>query len=171
MTAIPGVNCDCALFHASVDSGEPVGFIVEQKVKYGPPVTIHWEAYDDWSGEVSEVRHLWFVALLGDDLVNPDGSKHTESPADTYDKLIEILTQHRDIGLITRKGIITGLRVAGHVLIENIYPNIQTLEIHLTTRLTNFAPVDTTRYMNSFWVDETTYVAGIMHWNNSYWRS
>jgi hypothetical protein len=64
---------------------------------------------------------------------------------------------------------VTGLKSSGHVMIQNIYPGLQTVQVNLTTRLTNFAPVDTARYVESKWVDLTTYV-GTMHWGNSYWR-
>jgi hypothetical protein len=58
MPAVVGSNCDMALFHAEVDAGEPFGFLCEAKVKYGPPVTVHWEVYSDALGALSEVRHM-----------------------------------------------------------------------------------------------------------------
>jgi hypothetical protein len=169
MAAIVGVNCDVALFHPEVDAGEPYGFLCEAKVKYGPPVTVHWEAYSEADGTISEVRHMWFTVLIADDLINPDGSKHADTGADMYAKLIEIAMKHRDIGVVTKIGAMTGLKSSGHVMIQNIYPDIQTVVLNLTTRLTNFQPVDPGRYMDSKWVDSTTYV-GTMHWGNSYWR-
>jgi len=169
MTAIVGKNCDVALFHPDVNGGQPVGFICEAKVKYGPPVTVHWEAYSEWDNSVSDVRHLWFTVLIGDDLVNPDGSKHEAGAEETYLKLVEIITRHSGIGMINRLGAITGLKSSGHVLIQNIYPALQTVEVHLTTRLTNFAPVDPARYVESKWVDASM-VVGAQHWGNSYWR-
>jgi hypothetical protein len=158
-----------ALFHPEVDAGEPVGFLCEAKVKYGPPVTVHWEAYTDPLGGIAEVRHLWCTILISDDLVNPDGSRHAENSTYMYGKLVEIAMKHRDIGLITKLSAMTGLRSSGHVMIQNIYPDIQTVVLSLTTRLTNFAPVDPGRYMESKWVDSGSYV-GTMHWGNSYWR-
>jgi hypothetical protein len=169
MVAIVGANCDIALWHPEVDGGEPVGLLVEPKVKYGPPVTVHWEAYSEADGSISEVRHLWFVVLLEERATNPDGSIHAETVAEMYAKLVQIVMKHKGIGLVTRIGSITGLKSSGHVMIQNIYPGIQTVEVNLTTRLTNFAPVDTARYIESKWVDSTTYV-GAMNWNNSYWR-
>jgi hypothetical protein len=169
MPAVVGVNCDMSLFHAEVDAGEPFGFLCEAKVKYGPPVTVHWEVYSDALGALSEVRHMWCTILIGDDLVNPDGSKHTETGAQMYAKLIEIAMKHTGIGVITKVGAMTGLKSSGHVMVQNIYPDIQTVVLSLTTHLTNFQPVDPALYMDSKWVDSTTYV-GSMHWNNSYWR-
>jgi hypothetical protein len=169
MPAIVGVNCDVALFHPEIDNGEPVGFLCEAKVKYGPPVTVHWEAYDQADGTISDVRHMWCTILIGDDLVNPNGSKHAETGAYMYGKLVEIAMKHRNIGVVTQLGTMTGLRSSGHVMIQNIYPDIQTVLVNLTTRLTNFAPVDTGRYLDSKWVDSASYV-GVMHWGNSYWR-
>jgi hypothetical protein len=60
----------------------------------------------------------------------------------------------------------TGLKSSGHVMIQNIYPGVQTVEVKLTTKLTNFAPVDPARYIDSKWVDSATYV-GVMNWGNS----
>jgi hypothetical protein len=169
MAAIVGVNCDVALWHPDVDAGEPMGFLVEPKVKYGPPVTIHWEAYSEADGSVSDVRHLWFVVMLEEGGTNPDGSIHVETVAQMSAKLVAIVMKHSGIGLITRIGAITGLKSSGHVMIQNIYPGVQTVEVQLTTRLTNFAPVDPGRYIDSKWVDSATYV-GVMNWGNSYWR-
>jgi hypothetical protein len=169
MAAIVGSNCDVALFHPEVDGGEPVGLLCEAKVKYGPPVTVHWEAYSEADGTISEVRHLWFTALIADDLVNPDGSKHAETGVEMYAKLVEIVMKHKGIGLITQLGAITGLKSSSHVMIQNIYPALQTVLVNLSTRQNNFAPVDPARYVSSMWVDKDTYV-GAQHWNNSYWR-
>lgn len=171
MTAIVGKNCDVALFHPSVDGGQPVGLICEARGKYGPQVSVHWEAYSEWDNRISDVRHLWFTALISDDLVNPDGSKHAEPAESAYLKLVEIITRHTGIGMINRLGVITGLKSSGYVMIQNIYPGLQTVEVHLTTRLTNFAPVDPVRYVQSVWVNSDSYHLGVMHWGNSYWRS
>jgi hypothetical protein len=170
MKAIVGQNCDLALFHAEVDDGEPLGLIAEAQPKYGPPVAVHWEVYSQATGEISEVRHLWVTVMIADDLVNPNGSRHEQTGTETYGKLVEIVTKNRGIGLITRLGAMTGLKSSGHVMIQRIFPGLQTIEIHLTTRLTNFAPVDPTRYVESRWVDEDAYQGG-MHWGNSYWRT
>lgn len=167
-----GVDCHILLTHAAVNGGRPVGFLLYCKPAdpYGPKVSIHYESYANALGNTDDIRHLWFTVILSENLVNPDGSFHTDSAASMRTHLIDILMQHADITLQTSAGIIPGLRSSGHVMIHDLYPGIETIECNLTTESMCFNAVDPSRYADSLWVDELTY-AGVMDWNNSYWRT
>jgi hypothetical protein len=165
-----GIDCDVALFHAEVNGGEPVGFLLESKDRYGPGVAVHWEAYLQPDGCMSDVRHLWFTVQLSDDLLNPDGSRHAAGETEMYTRLVEIVMKHSGIGLITRTGALTGLKSSGHVMIQNTYTGSATVTVQLTTHSPYLLPADPARYRESAWVDGDAY-AGTMSWGNSYWRA
>ncbi|NMB88636.1 MAG: hypothetical protein GYA17_09765 [Chloroflexi bacterium] len=164
-----GVDCDVALFHSQVDGGEPYGFLLEPRKDWGPVVSIHREAYANALGAMEDVTHLWFTVLLADDLLNPDGSRHSATAASMYSRLVQILLQHSDIGLMYRSGILTGLTSGGHIMIETIYPAAATVTVQLSSRGGYFAPPPTGVYLDSKWVDEDSYT-GERNWGNSYWR-
>ncbi len=168
---IPGADCDIALSHAAVRAGAPVGFSLLRRPgeAYGPAVRVHLESYTSPLGEAQDVRHLWFTILLAEGALNPDGSAPANSPAELRALLMEIVQQHRDILLHTPAGLITGLAVGGQVLIHHLRPLMETVEVHLTTRLAHFAPLDPARFAASLWQDESAY-SGEMTWDNSYWR-
>ncbi len=159
------------LAHPEVDGGQPVGFLVEPKnEKYGPAVQVHWEKYTNADGSFSDVRHLWATVMIADQLQNPNGSLHQETGAEMYSKLIELLTKPDQITLVTRMGAIAGLVGSGHVMEQQIYPEVVLVICQLTTRTNVFQPVNYDYYLRSAWVDEDTYT-GDMSWGNSYWRS
>ncbi len=166
-----GADCDVMLAHPEVDAGQPYGFLVEPKSeRYGPVVQVHWEKYTNPDGSLNDVRHLWFTVMLADNLMNPDGSYHQATAAEMYAKLIELLTQPDQIALVTRMGAIAGLASTGHVMEQQIYPEVILVVCQLTTKTSVFQPVNYDYYMRSVWVDEDT-DAGEMNWGNSYWRS
>ncbi len=166
-----GVDCDIMFSHPDVDGGAPYGFLVETKSeKYGPVVQVHWEKYADADGGLNDVRHLWVTVMMADDQVNPDGSLHQASTAEDYSKLIDLLTKPDQITLITRLGAITGLKSSGHVMEQRIYPGVILVICQLSTQANVFQPVNYDYYLDSFWVNEDTYI-GKMTWDNSYWRS
>lgn len=167
--AAVGVDCDIALFHAEIDDGVPYGFILERRRDGEPVINIHREAYPDPMGRMLDVAHLWFTVLIANDLVNPDGSRHSAAAEEMYTRLMALLLKHSGIGLITRLGVIAGLRSAGHIMIENLYPRAATITVQLTTLENAFPPAPRQVYLDSLWVDETSY-AGIRNWGNSYWR-
>ena len=168
---VPGADCDIALSHPAVRAGEPVGFILLRRPgeSYGPAVRLHVESYTSALGQAEDVRHLWFTILLAEGALNPDGSAPARSPAELRALLLELVMQHRDILLHTPAGLITGLAVGGQVLIHHLRPLMETVEVHLTTRLAHFAPLDPARFAASLWQDALTY-GGEMTWDNSYWR-
>lgn len=171
-----GKDCDITLTHPDVNGGNPVGFLLynlapaqrQAGKAYGPSVKIHYESYNQATGQIQDVRHLWFTVLIADQALNPDGSPHAQTAAVARAHLINILMQHSQITLTTPAGSIAGLYSNDHVMIQNIFPYFDTVEVHLTTRSAHFAPVDPTLYFNSLWAAED--YTGIMTWDNSYWR-
>jgi len=171
MTGTIGVDCDIQLFHAHVDSGEPYPFILEARhPTYGPTLQIHHNVTQDETGAYEDERQVWFSVMIADDLVNPDGSKHADTATNMQSKLLQIILEHTEIGVVSHNGVITGLRTTGLVYIENVFSNLVIIDCQLTTSLNNFAPIPYADYVDSLWVDELTY-SGSRNWDNSYWRT
>ncbi len=178
MTYTIGVDCDLTLSHPLVDGGAEFGFLlynlapgqVLPKSAYGPPIKIHYEAYNDALGIPHDVRHLWFVIVIANGLLNPDGSPHADSAAVMRAKILELCQYHdSNLTLNTPSGLVTGLNTLDNILIDTIYPGMETIEVHLTSSTFVFASPDPIAWFNSFWVDLATYT-GPRTWNNSYWR-
>ncbi|MCC6147777.1 MAG: hypothetical protein IT308_09440 [Anaerolineaceae bacterium] len=182
-----GVDCDITLQHPDVNGGHPVGFLLAtpkmQDLKsYGPAISIQYETLQDAMGDAQDILHAYITILIADNLQNPDGSTHTESAVTMRTYLLEIISKHTGITLTTRTGVHGGLKslsetintIVGYqvfpMMDDMIYSEIETLKVHLTTRSSSFAPVNPVVYLDSLWVDESTY-AGVRTWNNSYWRS
>ncbi len=168
--ATVGVDCDLALFHTGVAAGAPYGFILERRQEGEPVINIQRQAEPDAMGRMQDVAHLWFTVLIADDLLNPDGSRHGAPAAEMYARLSEILLQHHGIGLVTRLGVMADLHATGPLMIENLFPAAASVTVQLTTQANAFPPAPRSIYLDSIWVDESSY-AGVRNWGNSYWRA
>ncbi len=166
-----GVDCDLMLAHPEVDGGQAYGFLVEPKSKtYGPVVQVHWEKYTQADGSISDVRHLWVTVMIADEMMNPDGTLHQATAAEDYAALVALLTKPDQLTLITRLGAIAGLVSTGHVMEQQIYPEVVLVVCQLSTKSNVFQPVNYEMYLRSLWVDEDSY-SDTMNWGNSYWRA
>lgn len=167
MEWLPGINCDCILRHA-LHPDLPM-ICAEAGGKFpGGRVRIHYEVYrsEDGSGteSVSEIRHLWLTALLAEPLLAPDGSWYPINTQEFRQRLRAILLEKQDIQLITRAGRIRGLFGNDHVVINSIYPEVETFEIHLSTRALRDLPL----HPQHMWLDDPA--AGGSLWDEAVWQ-
>ena len=138
----PGVNCDVILTHYL---HEPIPLVCYriQSDNIGPRVRIHFETYwpDDSAEEPKTVRHLWFTALVTDEMLCPDGGFYPYAPAEVRRRINAILHELTDICLYTQSGIISGLYCDENAVIDTIYQNAHTLEVNLSTRSLTDIPI------------------------------
>lgn len=131
----PGVNCDVILAHYR---HEPIPLVCYriQSDPIGPRVRIHFETYwpDDSVKDPKTVRHLWFTALVTDEVLCPDGGFYPYEPAEVRRRINDILHELKDICLYTQSGMISGLYCDENAVIDTIYQNAHTLEVNLSTR-------------------------------------
>lgn len=167
MAWIPGINCDCVLRnpkHADL----PL-ILADAGGKFpGGRVRIHYEVYREESAGATqpliEVRHLWMTVLTADDLLAPDGSWFPLTGDEIRQRLREILLEKEQIQLITRAGRIRGLYGKDHVVINSIYPAVESFEIHLTTRTLRDLPLNP----QNMWLDDPA--AGGSLWGTAVWK-
>ncbi len=177
MVWLPGVNCDCILRHPRHPDlpliFSQIGFSAASVgaaagIKHGPRIRVHYEIYwQDEKGqppEPIEVRHLWLTVAVADRLLCPDGGWYPFSAEETRQRLSAILLEKRDIRLITRSGVISGLYGKDHVLIDSIYPDGNMLEIHLSTRVLTDLPLNP---LNT-WLDDSLTLSSV--WDTAVWQ-
>jgi hypothetical protein len=86
-----------------------------------------------------------------------------------YAMLMQYLSQHDNLALLTPSGTFSGLYSSGHYATEVHYPDISLVTVQMSSSGTSFDPVDVTRFVQSEWVDPDSYT-GEMTWSNTYWR-
>ena len=139
---IIGENCDLILAH---DNHEPVPLIAAPARfdPTGPRVRIHHEVY--YSAGANEtprkIRHLWFRVLIAERMLAPDGSFFSLSADDLRRRLNAVLKETGGLRLTTRAGTIAGLYGKDHVVIQSVFAEAETFEIHLSTRTINDVPL------------------------------
>ena len=104
------------------------------------------------------------TALLAVPLLAPDGSWFPIAAEEFRERLRAILLEKQDIQLITRAGRIRGLFGDDHVVINSIYPEVETFEIHLSTRTLCDLPLHPQR----MWLDDPA--AGGSLWGEAVWQ-
>ena len=165
----PGMDCNIALSHPSINNGVPCGFLLDDSKEAGPAVSIQREAVRQDDGSYLDNQKYFFTVILADKLPNPNGSTHLEDAAAMYEMLMQYLSQHSSLALLTPSGTFSGLYASGHYATEVHYPDISLVTVQMSSSGTSFDPVDVTRFIQSEWVDEAVY-AGEMTWSNTYWR-
>ena len=119
---MPAIGKDCHLIlqHEEVNGGQPYGFVCpkDHSPREGG-VQVVRQVTSDSTDETNFTTgtQLWlnFDVLLADDLVNPDGSRHTASRSADYTILLDFLSQPQGIALTTPAGIYHQSRRAGLV--------------------------------------------------------
>ncbi len=158
--ATPGVDCHIRLSHPAVAGGEGCGFVLDPgRDGRGAVISIEREVTAD--GKV-QVR-LFFNVLLADDLVNPDGSRHTTKRAQGYERLLAYLEHSRDVTLDTAVGVFSGLGANGHAATELHYAPLSVVACQFNNAGVYYPPADAGRYYASQW-------DGALDWQHSYWR-
>lgn len=162
-------DCSIALIHPDVNNGLPFGFLLDSSNEEGPAVSIQRESQKDENDTVSDTQKYFFTVILADDLRNPDGTIHCDSAVEMYDKLLEFLSKHSLLALMTARGTFTGLYTAGHFATETHFPDVTLVSVQLCSEATSFYPADLEKYVQSFWFEDV--YTGAMSWSNSYWRA
>ncbi|MBI9043377.1 MAG: hypothetical protein JEZ06_02755, partial [Anaerolineaceae bacterium] len=108
MTTV-GEDCHITLMHEDVNGGAAYGFVLDPDSRARPEgVQMTREVVGD---ETEEFTTVWihFDVLLADELINPDGSLHTESRSEMYSKLLEYLDKREGVNLDMCMGTIMNL--------------------------------------------------------------
>ena len=161
-----GVDCDIILAHASVNGGAGYGFVLRRPRSgdLGPTVKLQRQAYTTVAGGYSDRLRFWMSVLLDDNLLNPDGSRHTETRSGMYAMLVAFLGARTGIILSTRVGVWTDLHATLTVTHEDLGVSRDIVTLLLNNgAYTQTAPIDLTRFSNSLW-------DGPLTWDTSYWR-
>ena len=160
-----GVNCHMTLQHDLLNSGFPFGFILHndsEDDRLGPAISVQKTVDSD--GAVK--TRAFFSVLLGDNLINPDGTKHDcDTRAQMYAMILNFLAKPDHITLICSAGVMTNLCSLGHVSTERHYSDHSLVVCQLTDISTYYPPADAVAYNLSKW-DSVS-----LTWATSYWRN
>lgn len=167
---MPAIGKDCHLIlqHEEVNGGQPYGFVCpkDHSPREGG-VQVVRQVTSDSTDETNFTTgtQLWlnFDVLLADDLVNPDGSRHTASRSADYTILLDFLSQPQGIALTTPAGIYTNLGALGWSADERHLPAYTIVKVGLNNVGYYFPPANPEQLALSVW-------DGTLTWETSYWR-
>ena len=156
-----GTDCHVTLTHPNVNGGTAYGFVLDPNSNYPEGLAIKREVFS----ELTLPMKVWvyFDVVLADDLINPDGSQHTETRAGMYGKLVEYLGKQEDVQITFSMGTVVGLGAIEYAATEKHYAEYSTVRVHLTNMGSYFGVIDEGAYNNSVW-------DGTLTWETSYWR-
>ena len=106
---------------------------------------------------------IYFTVLLADNLVNPDGSTHTDTRADMYSKIPAYLAQTSGLIVTTEIGVFSSIGALGHSATEVHYGPLSIVSAQLNNIGAYFPPADPVILSSSVW-------DGVYTWDTSYWR-
>jgi hypothetical protein len=119
-----GIDCDITLTHASVNSGNAYGFLLKAtSINRRGVVKIKREAYDVGAGNYQDRLSIECVIICADNLINPNGSKHSAGRTAMYNMLVSFLAQRSAITLIHAGGTITSLYATLVTTTEEVLPD------------------------------------------------
>ena len=159
---MPTISTDCHITftHADINSGNPYGFILQRANNQDdPPVLIQRKVTSSDTITIT----IYFTVLLADDLINPDGSQHSEDRAAMYAMLISYLGKTSGLTFSSPIGAIADVGASGHSATETHYAGYSTVGVQLTNAGLYYGAVDLTAFGLSVW-------DGTLFWNTSYWR-
>lgn len=159
MAAI-GVDCHITLSHPSIDGGVAYGFLVNTENKIFPEgCRINREV--DSSG-ITQVW-IYFDVVLADNMLNPDGSSHTQTRAQMYSKLLQFLEMSSGVTVGTPVGSFSDLGALGFTADERHLPLSSLIKVQFNNVGYYWPPVPVDLLNQSVW-------DGVLTWNTSYWR-
>jgi hypothetical protein len=160
MTYTIGVNCHITLGHAQVDGGAPYGFLVnpDDKIK-AEGIRVVRLAVSDGTTQV----WVYFSVLMADNLINPDGSKHTDTRVQMLSKLQQFLQFTSGLVLTGPIGAYLNLGALGYCTDERHTPQKSQVNCNLNNVGFYWPPVDPAILVSSVW-------DGGLTWATSYWR-
>lgn len=155
-----GTDCHITLSHADVGGGAAYGFLVNVNHRLYPEgVRINREVV---SSGVTRVW-LYFDVLLADDLLNPDGSIHTQTRVQMYSRLLQYLAMPSGIEVATPVGTFANLGALGFTADERHLPLSSLVKVQLNNAGYYWPPVVPELLAQSVW-------DGVLTWDTSYWR-
>ena len=93
-----GTDADVLLYHAGLNGGEAVGFLLDQEQEEKAVVIERTNWYNTDGGWIERVK-IMLLLVLADQQTNPDGSVRSESLAQQYASYLEIRGLVTDLGL------------------------------------------------------------------------
>lgn len=161
-----GVDCDIALYHPSINSGDPYGFVLTPDPTHDRSgVSIQREV--DEEGEIT--IYIFFTIMIADDLINPDGSEHSQDRQAMYDMLLQYLGMTSNLAVSTVMGTWLGIGPIGHSATELHLVNGSFISLKLANVTTYHPPVDSATFLRSMWED-TPPPDDALTWNSSIWK-
>jgi len=138
-----GIDCDITLTHASVNNGNPYGFILKpQQGQQRGSVTVQRQPHE-------EVR-LSATLVFADQLTNPNGSRHAATRNQMYEMYQLFVAQHSAITLETDAGAIANLVPPLLISTEKITADTVEAALNLTATPITAATSDVSiRYQTS----------------------
>ena len=156
---IIGKDCHITLTHPDINGGDPYGFILNvTDPTYGPGVTIQQVIEET----VTQIK-LFFHVLLADDLINPDGSVHSDDKITMYNMIKEYLTKLDSVNLTCSIGTFSNIGASGHVATEYHFSEVSIVVCQVNNAGVYYGPVDYETLVLSIW-------DGTLTWSSSYWR-
>jgi hypothetical protein len=120
--------------------------------------------------EDNEIQiYIFFTILLADELINPDGSKHTDDRDAMYAMLLQYLDQTEDLSIGTFMGTYLGVGPMGHSATELHLIDGSFISCKFTNISAYHAPIDSDTFFNSEWQGETLADTALT-WATSVWR-
>ena len=157
-----GADCHLILQHPLVNSNLPIGFLLQpdpRSPNAGPVVQLQRETASDGSS----TSKVYFTVILADNLVNPDGTLHTQTKAQMYSAIVQFLEQVSNILLEFGGGWLTNLAALGHVSTELHYGDYSLVSCQFTNQAAYYPAADPVKFYASIW-------DGTLTWATSYWR-
>jgi hypothetical protein len=160
-----GVNCHLTLAHTGIDGGQPYGFVLAAAPRSRPEgVLIQREVFGEETAQYGSMR-VWVYCnlLLADDLLNPDGTRHTASRGQMYSKLMQFLERREGITLTCPAGTLLNLGALGFTAREVHFASHATVDVQLNNVGYYWPPVDPATLELCVW-------DGPLSWDTGYWR-
>ena len=106
---------------------------------------------------------LYFDVLLADDLLNPDGSTHTDTRTVMYAMLSDFLSKESGIILTTFMGAFSDFGAVGYTTTERHMNGQSVCKCQINNVGYFYPPADPGSLALSLW-------DGLLTWETSYWR-
>jgi hypothetical protein len=156
-----GRDCHITLSHPDVENGAPYGFLVDPSNRLRPAgFSLRRQALSDGNMQV----WAYFDVLLGDHLINPDGSHHTATRSEMYTRLMQYLTLPSGLALSGPLGAFSNLGALGFISDERHRPDGSLVRCQLNNIGVYWPPVAPELLVESVWD------GAALTWNSTYWR-
>jgi hypothetical protein len=148
------------LNHPEVNGGADAGFVLDKESRLRAEGILITRQFVT---EVGISLYIYMDVLLADDLINPDGSQHSENRSTMYAWLVEYMNQTSGINITTALGTYLDFGAVGHIAHEYHRPGSSVVKCCWCNTGSYFPPVDPALLTLSIW-------DGTLTWETSYWR-